>query len=387
MSDEARPCPYCGAPLPAGFEVDQFGEGRSSEPAAVKDAEPEVPAVPLIAPGSQDDDFLGPSGLHQDPDSIQPDPILGAFVTPASRSGTSLSTVINLDARPSKTHRADEFEDDEPEARRASWPLVILASYASAMTLAFGWAWIKSRPRPEVAVEASPAPPAPARIDSARQQGLSKQVEPPEPILGENFAAIGKTLRVGSLEITPEDVKREGVTLQRSNPFARPDPKDGGKRALVLRLRLRNVTDDAAFSPLDQLYLRERGDRVVDTFVETGRNERIYPYPLAVDSEWSVVGQDFTELRPRESRVVAIVTAPEAPGDEAGPFNWRVRLRTGIGRTDVIGLRWEPKPSKPADTPKSKTDAPKAKPTDAPKSKTDAPKSKTDAPKSKTDKG
>ena len=94
------------------------------------------------------------------------------------------------------------------------------------------------------------------------------------------------------------------------------------------------------FAPLDQAYLRERGEGIVDTFVRTSTDERVYPFPLAVDSEWSIVGQDFTELRPGESRVVAIVTAADAPPDSAGPFTWRIRLRTDIGRTDVIGLRW-----------------------------------------------
>ncbi len=181
--------------------------------------------------------------------------------------------------------------------------------------------------------------------EPARQAGLSRKVEPPEPIVGEHLATMGQPLKVGDLEITPIEVRRQSVMLQRSTTFAKDDRKVGGKGALVLRLKLKNTSSDAVFSPLDQAYLRERGKEMVDTFIETESGDRIYPYPLAIESEWSIVDQDFRELRPGESRVVAIASAPDAPPDSSGPFTWRVRLRTGIDRTDLIGVRWPVKPS------------------------------------------
>ena len=188
--------------------------------------------------------------------------------------------------------------------------------------------------------------------DSPRQSGLSRKIKPPEPLLGEHIATFGQTLKVGSLEITPIDVRLTGVFsfFNNSNTYASPARRDGGKKALALRLKLRNASDTSTFSPLDQAYLRERGKEIVDTFVETANKERVYPYPLAIESEWSIIGQDFTELRPGESRTVVIFTAPRAPPDSAGPFVWRVRLRTGIDRTDAIGVRWPDKPTKPKKT-------------------------------------
>jgi hypothetical protein len=361
---EVRPCPYCGGPI----EVESTTRvDEQTEPGAVeltRDVSPEerfdLPPVPLLGAGSHDDDYFNSSSSSRLMPAL-PDPILGPFVTPSSSTASTLLAApmgegpseafpaIDLGSplmagptrEPSKPEasEAEEIEEYEPEGRRTSWASVLLASYASAITLGLAWTLIKGGPKerpgretPPSSVVASPEP--------ARQAGLSRKVAPPEPILGEHFAAIGKPLRVGDLEVTPIGVRRQAVTLERSTSFAKPDRKDGGKGALVLRLKLKNTSNDAVFAPLDPTYLRERGKEIVDTFLETANDERIYPYPLAIDSEWSIVGQDFRELRPGESREVAIVSMPEAPADSEGPFTWRVRLRTGINRTDTIGLRW-----------------------------------------------
>lgn len=329
-------------------------------------------AVSLFASGSHDEHFA----IRPTDELLtvaEPDPILGKFVTPDSdKSVRAASTklpepgpaakpvpdaafpAIKLDAPPARpsrlkaalsedTRRPDD-DDVEYDDRRTLWTTVLLASYASAITMAFAWTLMKERPRDN---SAAPGDAPVAQPEPARQASLSKKVEPPEPILGEHFAKLGEPLRVGSLEITPIEVRRENVSLQRANTFNNTDRRDGGKKALVLRLKLRNTSADSVFAPLDQAYLRERGKEVVDTFVETAKGEKVYPYPLAVDSEWSIVGQDFTELRPSESRTVAIVSAPDAPPDSDGPFTWRVRLRTGIDRTDAIGFRTSGKSIQP----------------------------------------
>jgi hypothetical protein len=237
--------------------------------------------------------------------------------------------------------RQDVDDEEEQPERRNTWISILLVSYASAITLALIWtAWRSPRVR-EIPPEA-PAAENPPTV--GRQAGLSRKVGLPEPVVARHKVALKKPLQVGSLEITPLEVRREKVALQRTNLSGKVDRRDGGKNALVLRLKLRNTSKDTVFAPMDQAYLREQEKELVDSFLETGTGERIYPFPLAVESEWSIVGQDFGELRPGESRVVTIVSAPDAPGDEAGPFTWRVRLRTGIDRTDIIGVLW-PEPA------------------------------------------
>ena len=369
---EFRHCPHCGAPMAIESGPSGVGKGLIGEPRFAKDAdaEPDLPPVPLLAPGSNDDSFLG-SSMGARLAAAEPDPILGEFVTPSpSRSASSTLEEparghkssanfpsLNFDApalSPTGPGRASKGEPESsedyegPEARGTPWTSVLLASYASAITLALGWTLMRDRAPVKVEVIAPPPPPVvlPA---SARQAELSGKVEPPEPILGDHLVKVGQPLKLGSLEVTPIEVKREDVALERSNVYAKPEKKAGGKKALVLRLRLKNLSNDSVFAPLDQAYLRERGKQVVDTFIQTAGDDRIYPYPLAVESEWSIVGQDFSELRPGETRVVSIVSAPDAPPDSLGPFTWRVRLRTGIKRTDTIGVRW---PEKAAGSPK-----------------------------------
>ena len=61
-------------------------------------------------------------------------------------------------------------------------------------------------------------------------------------------------------------------------------------------------------------------------------------FPLAVESEWMIVGQEFRELGPGESMEGIIVSAPDARGLIEEEMTWRVRLRTGINETDVLGV-------------------------------------------------
>jgi hypothetical protein len=327
--------------------------GRSNQAELVEAID--LPTVPLLAPGSHDDEFpSSPSGVIM---AAEPDPILGPFITPPS--STAISSVLSLpsQARSSEMFAAIDFssrvsrekvvsrsgtDEFELEVKRTNWSTILLASYASALTIGLTWTLLRDRQRERLETQSASAPVTP-EAESARQSGLSRKIEPPEPILGQHFARMSKPLQVGDLEITPVEVCRLPVTLERSTVYTNPDRKAGGKGALILRLKLRNTSKDAVFAPLDQAYVRERGKEIVDTYIETSNGQRIYPYPLAIESEWSIVGQRFDELRPGESRVVAIASAPEAPPDSEGPFEWRFRLRTGINRTDVIGLRWPEK--------------------------------------------
>jgi hypothetical protein len=383
---EAKRCPSCGyvlspesAPNSPEADLSAFdllpATDLESRLRPLDPAEPDAPPIPLMATDSSDDAFVEmPRGQW----AAEPEPnqalgaIASSLATPSIESARqpcpphsvpSSSThfpAIITDAPSSSAPNSalafralEDWSDNgevEPEHRRFSWASVVLFSYANAITLALVWTIIKNRSdhKPETGLRETSG--AVATQNPARQAGLSRKVEPPEPILGEHFATFGKPLQVGSLEITPIDVKRHDVQLQPANAHASPSRKDGGKKALVLRLRLRNTTDDSTFAPLDQGYLRERGKGIVDTYVETADHQKVYPFPLAVDSELSIVGQDFAELRPGESKVFAIFSAPDAPPDSAGPFTWRVRLRTGINRTDTIGVRWQEEPDKPKET-------------------------------------
>ena len=101
---------------------------------------------------------------------------------------------------------------------------------------------------------------------------------------------------------SPRSTVSSGRVRLRRNSSTGSRQKDGGEGALTLRLRLRNASTDAVFAPLDEAFLRDRATGRPDSFIETRRGDAIALFPLAVESEWSIVGQQFRDLKPGEVR-------------------------------------------------------------------------------------
>ena len=212
--------------------------------------------------------------------------------------------------------------------------MILLASYASAVTI--GLIWVLWGNRVRGTAEADPAPPADTRPDPGRHALKSRTIVPPTPIAPDRLTVLGRPVRMGALEATPLEVVSGKVNLKRR--FRTREGRSGGTNALKLKVRLQNVSTDKVFAPLDEAFLRERESGDVDSFVMLGGGRRIELFPLAVESEWSIVGQDFRELGPGESMEALIVTAPDVSGLKEEEMTWRVRLRTGINETDVLGV-------------------------------------------------
>ena len=173
----------------------------------------------------------------------------------------------------------------------------------------------------------------------------SRIVEPPKPIPAELQIGLGKRLRIGALEIAPIEVRRDRVVLVHGKLGEDNDERAGGDRALHLKLRFRNISDSEFFAPLDEAFVRDPDGGMPDSFIEAGSNTRMYTFPLAIRSEWSIAGQEFRELRPGESFETIVVSAPDSsvkfPDDK--PLIWRVRLRTGVAQTEVVGISFQMK--------------------------------------------
>jgi hypothetical protein len=110
---------------------------------------------------------------------------------------------------------------------------------------------------------------------------------------------------------------------------------------LRLKLRLKNISSDTILAPFDEAFVRDRVGVEPDSFIETqGGGETIAMFPLAVESEWSIVGQEFRELRPGEAFETDVVSQPDAVSRLAPEMLWRIRLRTDINHTDELGVRF-----------------------------------------------
>ncbi len=247
-------------------------------------------------------------------------------------------------ANQSPTRRGENGE----EVAVSSWSNVLLFTYASLVTLFLLWTLYQKRADqrlivavPQASVEpVTPIAEAVDRTNPGRLADRSKVVPAAQPVPIDRMVDLGKSIVVDSLRVEPLVLRRENLTLERLSLAGRAERRDGGKRAMVLRVRIVNQATDQVFAPVDPGFVRGRGDDVYETFLETSDGRKIYPDPLAVDSELSLVGQSFADLRPGESREVIFATGANAPNDlERTPGIWRIKLRTGLTSTAVVGVR------------------------------------------------
>ncbi len=241
---------------------------------------------------------------------------------------------------------AGSDDSGAPEARHPEgsfpWGQILLLSYSSVLTLVLTWMfWTGRVPR----AAAPPAPPAePAPLESASRPGDQAPESPPPPLPPENIATIGKAIRLGDLEVTPLAVQAGSVELVRTIDPRRRRTEDG---CLILRLQLTNRSADHEFSPLDRNLVRDRDLRMFDPYIETSDGRSLRLFPLALDSEWSIRGQDFPLLHPGESADTFVAAEPGSAAQVADEMTWRVRLRIGVYRSDLLGVKFSRKEVRP----------------------------------------
>ena len=212
--------------------------------------------------------------------------------------------------------------DEEPPG--SSLAMVLLGSYASALTIAVAWLLWHSYARGQFEPDTLP-PKAAARESSALA-----------PLPPERVAALGKTLRVGSLEITPLTLVKRTVRLtwMVSEGRHRMEP---GPETLVLRVRIKNVSKDETFAPLELAFLRRPDSGAGATFLAVG-NRVVEGFPLAVASERSILGQVTPTLKPGESVETLVACDPEGKDRLTEPGTWRIKLRVNPEQTVAIGV-------------------------------------------------
>lgn len=237
--------------------------------------------------------------------------------------------------KPGQATAADD--DDQLGESRMTWFLLMLLSYASAVTLALVWLlWTGRTLRPA----------EPLTNDTRQASGESNpksseptQSQPVPPIPSENLTTLDKPVQIGELEVTPLAIVSAPVELLRliDEPaeYRREDTD-----SLVLRLRVTNLSKDHAFAPLDRDLIRGPISPLDRSQITSSNGRTISLFPLAVDSEWVIQGQQFIVLAPGETGETMV--ASEAVTDDrlTGQMTWRVRLRIGPYRTDVLAVRF-----------------------------------------------
>jgi len=180
---------------------------------------------------------------------------------------------------------------------------------------------------------------------------------------------LGKPLRIGDLQVTPNRVERKRVSVIVG--ATRPEPCRND--SLVLYLDLKNLSSEYAFAPLDNYfdrYWRPGMDLIPPlTLLEIGSKYRCYGGPArwyprgdpVNPREWVKGRHEQADLlQPGEEKQMFVCTdgdddkaAAVLFGDPSrqayhGPFLWRVRVRRGLvhfqgkdySATAVIGVRF-----------------------------------------------
>jgi hypothetical protein len=237
-------------------------------------------------------------------------------------------------------HRPRDLEwasdDDHHSDSRIPWALLVLMSYSSAVTLALTWAlWTGRSFR---SAESPSANTSQTEGESVPKVVNSSPVGVLPPLAAENVASLGKMIRIGGVEVTPMGIKVTRLDLVRSiEPIRRRREK---LASLVLRLRLKNISKNDTFAPLELRFVREQASTLDRSMIATSPGQAINLFPLAVDSEWLIVGQKFTLLEPGKSMETLIASEPGAADRLTDLMTWHIRLRVAPYRTDVLGVRF-----------------------------------------------
>lgn len=231
---------------------------------------------------------------------------------------------------------ARESPEPEPPRRRRGWVVPVLLVYALVATAAAVWSWLRG---PD-AGPLSTIPDFYGEYEKADRKKVSYLPKPDDPLPPGLRVTLGRTITVGQLEVEPLAVEQRKLTLVTDGAKGKAD--DALKPALVLSLRLKNVSPDVTFHPLDPAFNRKAEPKqpaVVGLY--SGGKPLFLGGPIAWPFRGHRVGikgqDDDKPLLPGETQFtfVPLVDDPGVPAAvkaTKGPLTWKVLLRRGTVR-------------------------------------------------------
>lgn len=237
--------------------------------------------------------------------------------------------------------------------------IIPLISYAILATVVAGIFWwrlkqAESRPHPLEIV------PDIEGDNPTKKKDLGNLFPKPNTPLPDNLKlTLGQTLRLGEVEVQPLRVERGPIAIKE---VGRDKPEIPERDALKLYLRVKNLSPDLPFYPLDNYftrYWRADNKRKQDSFPTSREpytqlvigSQHFYGGPAAWNPQGDsrphefVVGQAYdTRLQPGKEMETFVCTDPEDPDVDKAleesrgrKLLWRVQFRRGS--VDVKGRR------------------------------------------------
>ncbi len=222
---------------------------------------------------------------------------------------------------------AAEATSDAEEIERAPWLVMLLASYAGAMTIAVAWLLWHGYGR---GTEVKETLPSKSRV--SREKKLANLT----PIDAGHRVRLGRTLTVGSLKFTPLSLTFGPVMLESVRPDQSTETRGGGP-CWILTVMLENTSKHEAFAPIERSALRYSDSGDSESFLALS-GSILDGYPLAMASERSILGQGFGSLAPGHHSRTILVSEPDAKDKLDGPAVWRVPVRVSPDRRVTIGI-------------------------------------------------
>lgn len=215
---------------------------------------------------------------------------------------------------------------------------LLVASYASAMTIAA--VWLLMRVLNPTANNLESLPDLEPKRDRSGQIGLNLVPEDAPMPLGHELK-LGDEQRFGNLKVTVLRVTRGPVEFTHYDPAstATKDPVSG---VLKLWLRFENLSEDQSIAPLRSLVFkrdstdidRERANNFVCRVSEKKKDgQRLLVYDHVLSGEWDIRDMKVDEeIPPGGSLETFIPTTPDGVDALFGadePLVWRVHFRKG----------------------------------------------------------
>lgn len=362
--------------------------------------QPVVAPIPTVAPvgatppsGPGTNPWAGMDQLAAAPPvtvaapTSMPTPIPVSMPVPvaAQESDSPFSTVED-EPKPKKKKRdrvddRKDREDDRPEKRlrpaaagQGGSPLIkigffVLLPYALIVTAvaAYGLFFKSSTPPGH---PLSTVPDNFGEFPPAERKKTGKLTIPVDGELpADQRVALGAKLPIGQLEIEPLGVDQRLLKIVTEGKTAK-DVQPGSTPALVLRMKIKNTSDDLLIHPLDPAFNRRLvGSDRIATGLVIGKQPPIWggaitwPFPpraIRVYEEAQVA--DASPLKPGETREYVVFTdasnrVVKAVREAKETILWRVQVRHGridfdgknVPVTAIIGVEFKPSDVKEPD--------------------------------------
>lgn len=223
---------------------------------------------------------------------------------------------------------------------------IIVLSYASAMTLAFGYLLYKNQYGVPHQLESLPDIKPPMKNGQVALQLVPESADLPNG----HTLSLGESRRFGNVRVTPLRVTKEPLRFEYYTGDATKMRKPTDP-VLKLWVRFENVSRTQTFAPLDRDLVLSRvpdnknvGELRSNQFVmrladkPSGR-PRVQIYDLPADGEWDFVGYRSTpQLSPGETWDTYIPTTETGLDKLDGNLVWRVHFRKGYHPVSFNGV-------------------------------------------------